>query len=138
MGTGLEFLKEFAEGSKKIKFAPGVIGKSTMIWLEVVAAWIIVFWRLSGGGPWWLNVEILGGVVALTLAVMRETGRMRAYAKENPGPAMVEGAELTEYKRLEVAQAKGLPPGKESPLSAVANATTKAADQGFGAEEVEP
>jgi hypothetical protein len=112
-GTGLGMLKELVESGTRIRLAPGVIGKSAMIHLGVVALWAIILVKLSPTEVLF-NAQLIGVGILLTLGAMRETQKMRDYAEKNPGPALLEGAEFLAFKRFE-ATAKELPAGDKSP-----------------------
>jgi len=114
----LELLQKAIRSGKRVKLAPGVIGKSAVMWCIVILLWALAVAKLAPGDPWWFTTLLLAGPTFVTLGVARETGKMREYAKENPGPAMLEGAELTEYKRMEAAAAKGaLAPDNSKPVA---------------------
>lgn len=105
----IEWLKEAAESAKRVRLAPGVLGKSSWLTYGVAAAWIVVLCRLSANLL--QDGLMLGSAILLTLYAMRETKKMRDYAVANPALALMEGADITEHQRFE-AQAKGqLPVG---------------------------
>lgn len=105
----IEWLKEAAESAKRVRLAPGVLGKSSWLTYGVAIAWIVVLYRLSDNLV--LDGLQLAGVILFTLYAMRETRKMRDYAVANPALALMEGADITEHQRFE-AQAKGqLPVG---------------------------
>jgi hypothetical protein len=89
-----------------------VIGKGTVMWLGVILVWGVVLVRFSPTAPLFDAALFLGAGI-LTAVVARETQKMRTYAAENPSTALLEGAQLLEYKRFE-AQAKGLPASDKS------------------------
>jgi hypothetical protein len=100
------WLRRLAISSSRIRLAPGVIGKSSLINLGLVVLWGIVLWRLSGANLWLDGGLIIGALIA-TVVGQRECQRMREFAVANPSLALMEGADITEYRKFE-AQAKGL------------------------------
>jgi len=106
-------LQQLAETGSKIRFAPGVIGKGAMMWLGVVAVWVAVIIKLSPADPLF-DALLLAAGMFVSLLVTRETQKMRNYAEKNPSTALLEGAELLAFKRIE-ASAKELPAGDVSP-----------------------
>lgn len=105
----IEWLREAAESAKRIRLAPGVLGKSSWLTYGVAAAWVVVLWRISE--HMLQNGLLFGGAILFTLYALRETKNMRDYAVANPALALMEGADITEHQRFE-AQAKGqLPVG---------------------------
>ena len=101
----ISWLKGIAESATRVRLAPGVLGKSSFLTYGVAIAWIVALWKLSDN----LTVDaiIIGAVLLFTLYAMRETKKMRDYAVANPALALMEGADITEYKKFE-AQAKGV------------------------------
>jgi hypothetical protein len=100
-----EQLRALAESGRRIKLAPGVVGKTSQVLLGLLAIWAVILWRLSPGEPWFSGALLLVGAV-LTGLFYVWSGQMQTFAKENPALALMEGADITEYKRFE-AQAKG-------------------------------
>jgi hypothetical protein len=115
MGATEEILSSLTErGWQKVRFAPGVVGKSSMMWLGTIGIWAIILAKLSADNL--VFDAILFGVgVIVTFAVARETGKMRSYAAQNPN-ALLEGAQLLAYKEIE-ARSKELPAPDNSPPS---------------------
>ena len=108
----IEWLKRLGESSTRIRLAPGVIGKSSTMWIGLIVAWVVVLARLSAT-EFILDGALFAGGVFLSLLVLRETGHMRAFAEKNPELALLEGADIIEYKRFE-AQSKSLSSGDPS------------------------
>ena len=109
----LKWLKGLAESATRIRLAPGVVGKTTFGFLGLCALWGIIFWRLSSDP--WLSVPLFGGGCIVTLVFLRWSKETRKFAEDNPALALMEGADITEYKKFE-AQAKGQPQIEKSPL----------------------
>lgn len=99
-----EWIKGLAESASRIRLAPGVIGKSSLIQLGVVVLWGIVLFRLSE--VIWIDCALIATGLFATYIAARETKKMREYAVENPSLALMEGADITEYQRFQ-SEAKG-------------------------------
>lgn len=101
------------QSSRNIKFGRGVVSKTTVVAVGVVAVWGAIAWRL--GENITLNATLLiAGVLATAFAVWY-TRSSQNYAERNPAQALLEGAEFLEWTRLEAA-AKGLPSPDSSAL----------------------
>ena len=96
----------------RMRFAPGVTGKSSLIYVGLIVLWAIVLMRLSPT-EYVFNAALIGAAGLMTWVGMRECRKMREFAVANPALAMMEGADVTEYSRFE-AEAKGLI-GRQSP-----------------------
>ncbi len=108
-----EVLARAAEAGRNIRFGRGVVSKTTYVAAGVVALWTIIVWRLSGD----LNTDIalmLIGLLATLFGVWFINGTQR-YAERNPAQAILDGAELLEWHRMEI-QAKGIPPSPNAPM----------------------
>lgn len=123
----LGWIAKLAESGKRVRLAPGVIGKSSAVFLGLILLWVVVIVRLSPTAPWWYNVMLVSGALIVTLLAVRETGKNRAFAEANPSLALMEGADITEYKRFE-AQAKGLLAGDKSPPAIVVGPPSQTTD----------
>lgn len=92
-----------------------MIGKSSTIYLGLIALWGIILSRLSDTALVLDGALLLGGVFITAMAV-RGTRQMREFADAHPDLALLEGADIIAYKRFE-AQAKGLTaPDKTPPV----------------------
>lgn len=120
---GTNLVKQLAEYGEKIRLAPGVIGKGAMMWTTLIVVWGVVLFKVSPTAPLYYNLLLLGGAGVLTGLVTRETGKMRAYAEKNPSTALLEGAELVAFRRIE-AQAKELTGPDKSPPTTPEGGTT--------------
>jgi hypothetical protein len=109
----ISWLKRLTEAGTRVRLAPGVIGKSSALNIGSLVVWGIALTRMSPTGPWWFNAGLFAGAGLVTLYCRRETRHMRDYAEKNPSLALMEGADITEYKKFE-AQSKGLPAGDRS------------------------
>lgn len=109
-----EILKKLGESYRQIRFGRGVVGKTSHSTLAVIGAWALVLFRLSENV--WLDVALIAcGVVVTCINIWWVRGTQK-FARENPGLALMEGAELLEYQKFE-AYAKGVPPPRESSLA---------------------
>ena len=76
------------------------------MYVGVVVLWGIALWRITPDHLLF-DALLLGGALLATYLVQRETKKMREFAVENPALALMEGADITEFKKFE-AQVKGL------------------------------
>ena len=109
----LEFLSKLSESYRQIRFGRGVVGKTGHATLAILAVWAIVLFRLSENI--WLDIGLLSSGGIATILYWWWVRGTQTFAKENPGLALMEGAELLEYQKFE-AQVKGLPPGQQLPV----------------------
>jgi len=109
----IEFVKRLAESYRQIRLGRGVVGKTGHATLGLLAVWGIIVLRLSDNI--WLDAALLASGIIVTLIYKWWVNGTQKYAKENPGLALLEGAELIEYQKFE-AQAKGLPNPESTPL----------------------
>ena len=95
----------------RIKLARGVVGKTTSALLAVMTVFALA---IAGLDTDWmiLTLAVGGGVVFLVYLIL-----ILWFAKTNPGPALLEGAELIMWQRGEAA-AKGQPKLPEAPPQA--------------------
>ena len=100
----LDFAKKLSESFREVKFGQGIVGKTSYSLLAVIGLWAIVLVRLSEN--WWLNLALFGAAVLATILYWRWLVSTQQFAKENPSLALLEGAQLLEYKKFE-AEAKG-------------------------------
>jgi hypothetical protein len=101
-----ELLKTLADQYRQIKFGSGVVGKTSYAVYSLILVWGVILWRLSGSAA--LNSCLLVGGVIVTGVVCWWIRSTQKFAEKNPSAALLEGAQLLEYKRFE-AQAKGQP-----------------------------
>jgi hypothetical protein len=83
----------------KIKLGQGVVGKTTYATVAALLALGAIGWAISAPAPqlaFTLGVFIFVVLIAFLAAIIW-------YAHNNPGPALLEGAELIQYRQLEMA-----------------------------------
>ena len=98
-----------AESINRIRLGPGVVGRTTWVGLGALIVLGVAAWNTK-------NEWLLGGIVGAVLVVsLTYLFRVTSYAKEHPGPALLEGAELLQWQQVELA-AKGLTPPKSEGL----------------------
>jgi len=102
----MEFVQRLAESYRGIKFGRGVVGKTNHATLALFGLWAVILFRLSEN----LIVDgmLMGGGAIATCVYFWWVHKTHNFAAANPW-AMLEGAELIEYKKWE-AEVKGLPP----------------------------
>ena len=100
-----DFINKLAESYRHVRFGRGLVGKTSYATIALFALWGIILWRLTEN--FWFDVGLIscGGIVTgIYWWWVRGT---QAFAREHPELALLEGAELLEYRRFE-AQSKGL------------------------------
>lgn len=90
-------LSKWIEGATKIKFSGGVVGKVTWILVAALIATAVICWKAE---IWWL--PIVGLVVVL--AILAVAFKLIIFAEKHPHAALLEGAELLTWQRMEMAQ----------------------------------
>jgi hypothetical protein len=108
-----DFVKRLAEGARSVRLGQGVVGKTTRAMLLLIPLWGLIVWRVTGN-PWEDALLVAIGLIA-TGAFVWWTRATHAFAQQNPAQAMLEGAELLEYQRIE-AEAKGRISSSSAPL----------------------
>lgn len=105
--SGMGFLQELSERTQSLKLGRGVLGKVGSMVVTLLLVWAAIVFRLDATAAWEFNALLLvaGGVA--TGLVMYALTKMIGFAEQNPGAALLEGAHLLHYQRIE-AQAKGL------------------------------
>jgi hypothetical protein len=102
-----EFLRKnlgfTSESLARIRLGPGVLGKTTNAFIALVVVSIAAIARLRTE---WMILLILGIDALIFLVVIFKNHR---FARENPGPALLEGAHLVIWHQQELEAAKGLP-----------------------------
>jgi hypothetical protein len=110
----LEAIKQLAESFRQVKLGPGVVGKTSYVMLALVVVWGLVIWRLTDNAIQDAALIVAAGVItAIGAWWIRRT---HAFAEKNPGLALLEGAQLLEYRRFLV-HAKGRQPSEAETLS---------------------
>lgn len=102
----LSTVKELAEKHFQIKLGPGVVGKTVRVVLALCFVWIIIFFRLSGT---WADAAYLIGGAIITGFCVWWINKTHAFAENNPGAALLEGAHLVQWQKVEQ-EAKGILP----------------------------
>jgi hypothetical protein len=124
MRINWELPKIVGSGSRT-RFAPGVIGRSSVILVTLLGLWGYVFSRFSPTSPWYYNLGLAVVAGGLTLFVGRQLGALRDFATRNPALAVTEGTDVIALKQIE-AQMKGSVEPDLSPVVAGASLTTTA------------
>jgi hypothetical protein len=83
----------------KVKLGQGVVGKTTYATVAAVLAFGAIGWAISGASPT-LAFTIC---VFIFLVITAYLAAILWYAHKNPGPALLEGAELIQFRQLEMA-----------------------------------
>ena len=94
----LEIARRLAEAFRQVRFASGVVGKTSYLTLAIVGIWALVIWRLSDNLV--LDAFLVASASIATGAYVWWTRRTHAFATNNPGLALLEGAHLLEYQRF--------------------------------------
>jgi hypothetical protein len=89
-------------GLDRIRLARGVVGKSSYVALSAMLALAVAAWGLKGNAA----LLSLAGII-LFLFVVYFVGIIR-FANRNPGLALLEGAELIQWRQMEIS-AQGMP-----------------------------
>src|SRR6266446_1862429 len=102
----IDLVRNLGEHFRQITFGSGVVGKTSRVVWGLGAAWLIILWRLSANVV--LNAFLVGGGIFATAFVVWWIRYTHQFAENNPSVALLEGAQLIEYKKFE-AQVKGVP-----------------------------
>jgi hypothetical protein len=101
-----EILAKAIESARNVKFGRGVVGKTGHVVLGLVAMWLVICLRL--GENWMLDAGLIAaGLIGTALGVWWISA-IKRFAERNPALALLEGAELVEYHRLEVTAQGGV------------------------------
>ncbi len=101
-----EVLAGVVQSARNIKFGRGVVSKTSYVAALVVAAWGVIVFRL-GDNLITNGALLLAGLVATGFAFWYIRSSQK-FAEQNPSLALLEGAELIEWQKLEVAAKGGL------------------------------
>jgi len=107
------FIDKLAESYRHVRFGRGLVAKTGYATIALMTLWGIILWRLSEN-VWFDLALFVAGAIATAIYLWWVKGAQQ-FAKENPELALLEGAELLEYRRFE-AQAKGFLSGGSTPL----------------------
>lgn len=89
------------------------MSKTSYVIALPLVVWLAVAWRWDG--PIGDNVGLLIAGFVSTLLGFWYVKETQNFAERNPAQALLDGAELLEWHRMETA-AKGLPPSDDQPL----------------------
>ena len=101
-----EIIRKLAESYRGIKFGMGVVGKTSYATLSIIGLWVVILFRASENLI--LDAVLFGGGLIATAAYFWWVHGTQKFARENPGLALMEGAQLLEYQKWEAA-IKGQP-----------------------------
>ena len=107
----LELLGVKTEGLDRIRLARGVVGKTSYVALAAIFGLAVIAWRLTSDERALLFIAVLIGFIFFAFFV----GILR-FAKHNPGLALLEGAELLQWRQMEIS-------AKEMPAAIVSDLT---------------
>jgi hypothetical protein len=107
------FIDKLAESYRHVRFGRGLVAKTGYATIALMTLWGIILWRLSEN--LWFDLALFaGGAIATAIYLWWVSGAQQ-FARENPELALLEGAELLEYRRFE-AQAKGFLNAPSTPV----------------------
>ena len=117
-------VERILESGRNVRLGRGVVAKTSYVAALTVAMWGMIAWRWSAELGNNLGM-LFAGLVATSFAFwfIRST---QDFAAKNPAQAMLEGAELLEWRRMD-AKVKGMPEG--SLLPTVETTTTPLIEQ---------
>lgn len=81
----------------RLRFGPGVVGKSSAIGLAVLAVLGIAAWRIDNN-PWLVAFIAVAGMVFAWWLIRRSF----QYAEDHPETALLEGAELVAWRQMQM------------------------------------
>lgn len=99
-------------GISGIKLGKGIVGKTGYIAVIAVVAWIAIIWRMTDNILF--DAMLLAVGLIVTLFAWWAIRASYSFASENPGVALLEGAEVIAYREMEIAAASK--PGTEITL----------------------
>jgi len=106
-------VEKVLETSRNVRLGRGVVSKTSYIAAVLIVMWGMIVWRwtpdLTANG----GLLLIGAVVsAFAIWFIKST---RTFAERNPALALLEGAELLEWRKMDV-EAKGIPSQPNRPL----------------------
>ena len=114
MADPSDALQRILESGRSIRLGRGLVSKTAYVAALVVVIWGLAIWRLDDNMV--LNALMLGAALAETIfAVWFILGTQR-FAAQIPAQAMLEGAELLEWQKMDL-QARGMPPIEAGPTT---------------------
>lgn len=102
-----EVVEGILSSGRNIRLGRGVVSKTSYVAGIVALVWGAIVWRWSEN----LTADaglVLVGLIVTAFAIWFIRGTQK-FAERNPAQALLEGAELLEWQRVEAA-AKGVPP----------------------------
>jgi len=91
-------------GIKGVRLGKGIVGKTGYIAIFNVLAWIAIIWKL-GDNLTLDGMLVLVGACVTCFSVWSIKASFK-FAEDNPGIALLEGAEVIAYKQMEIAAAQ--------------------------------
>lgn len=101
MSAPPDWLSKLGESYSQVKFGPGIVGKTSRATLGLMTVWAVVVWRFSPDA--WQNVFLLAGGCIVTIMYWWWVNKTHTFAESHPDLALLEGAQLIEYKKFEAA-----------------------------------
>lgn len=102
----METISKALESARNVRLGRGVVSKTSYIAALPLLVWGIVVWKWSENLTTDAGLSFVGIVATIFAAwFIRST---RDFAERNPALALMEGAELIEWRKMEVA-AQGIP-----------------------------
>ena len=94
------------QAGRNIKFGRGVVSKTTYVAAIVAGAWAVAVFRM--GENIMANAAMLIACSVVTAFSVWYIRSSQTFAKENPSLALLDGAELIEWQKLEMAAKGGI------------------------------
>ena len=114
MADDLGSFGRLIEPITRIRFAPGVNGKSAWLHLALIVLFGFTMSYISSHPTdYILDAACFGGFLLIAFLITREVKNMREYAKANPHLALMEGADVTAHMKF-IAESKALPFGDQT------------------------
>jgi glucose-6-phosphate-specific signal transduction histidine kinase len=106
-------VEKVLETSRNVRLGRGVVSKTSYIAAALIIMWGMIVWRWTADLTANAGLFLIGAAVsAFAIWFIKST---RTYAERNPALALLEGAELLEWRKMDVA-AKGIPSQPNAPL----------------------
>lgn len=93
----MNVLSKLSEAYQGVKFGSGVVGKTSYLTIGIISLWFMVVWRISS--DWIMNLFLFVSALIASGLYIWWVLRTQKYARENPGLAMLEGAQFIEYQK---------------------------------------
>jgi len=114
-----EFVRQVAEAGRNVRFGRGVVGKTSYALIALIAVWGIILGRV--GPDWRLDLAMIGAGLIISAVFVWFTTASHSFAERNPSLALMEGTEITDYRRVEAAIQGGQPMSLDAPNSGPAS-----------------